>query len=68
MTHSTRMKEDDPEIRDQVGLQTGVETLKALVLVNEPAAAAPLIQRLTEAGFILDTSSDPIQSLDECRA
>ena len=67
MTHGTRMKKDDPEIRDQVGLQTGAETFKALVLVREPGAATSLIQRLTEAGFIVDTSSDPSLSLDECR-
>jgi DNA-binding NarL/FixJ family response regulator len=67
MTHTTRMKKDDPEIRDQVGLQTDGEAHKALVLVRKPGAATPLIQRLTEAGFMVDTSSDPSLSLDECR-
>ena len=67
MAHSTRVKEDDPKMRDQVNLQTDVGTRKALVLVKEPGSAASLIQRLTEAGFIVDASSDPIQSLEECR-
>ena len=67
MAHSTRAKEDDPETRDQVNLQTNVGTRRALVLVKEPDSAALLIQRLTEAGFIVDASSDPIQSLEKCR-
>jgi len=67
VTHSTGMKKDDPEMRDQVNLQTDVEIRKALVLVKEPDSAASLIQRLAEAGFIVDASSDPALSLDECR-
>ena len=67
MTHSNRVKKDDPETRDRVGLQTDGEAPKAHILVNEPAAAAPLIQRLIKSGFIVDISSDPIQSLGECR-
>jgi DNA-binding NarL/FixJ family response regulator len=67
MAQSTRPKEDDPETRDQVRLQTDVGTRRALVLVKEPGFAGSLIQRLTEAGFIVDASSDPIQSLEECR-
>jgi len=67
MAHSTRAKDDDPEMLDQVNLQTDVGTRKALVLVKEPDSAASLIQRLTEAGFMVNASSDPIQSLEECR-
>jgi DNA-binding NarL/FixJ family response regulator len=67
VTHSTRMKEDDPEMRDQVNLQTDVGIRKALVLLKEPGAAFSLIQKLAEAGFIVHSSSDPIQSLEECR-
>jgi DNA-binding NarL/FixJ family response regulator len=63
----TCMNEDDPKMRDEVNLQTDVGTRKALVLVKEPAAAAPLIQRLIKSGFIVDISSDPTLSLDECR-
>jgi DNA-binding NarL/FixJ family response regulator len=67
MPDSTRAKEDDPKTRDQVNLHTDVGTRRALVLVKEPGSAASLIQRLKEAGFIVDASSDPIQSLEECR-
>ena len=62
------MKEDDPKMRDQVDLLTDVGSHKALVLVKEPSAAAPLIQRLAERGFTMWSSNDPIRSLDECRA
>ncbi len=48
-------------------MQTHVESHKALVLVKEPGSAASLIQRLTEAGFIVDSSSDPTLSLDKSR-
>ncbi len=54
-------------MQNRVTLQTGGEVYKALVLVNQPVGAAPLIQRLTEAGFIADTSSDPVLSLERCR-
>jgi DNA-binding NarL/FixJ family response regulator len=67
MAQSTRAKGDDPRTRDQVNLQADVGTRRALVLVKEPGDAASLIQRLIEAGFIVDASSDPIQSLEECR-
>ncbi len=67
MAHSARAKEDDPEMRDQVNLQIHVGTRKALVLLKEPSSAASLIQVLIEAGFTVDASSDPIQSLEECR-
>ena len=67
MAHSTRGNEDDPEKLDQVSLQTDAGTRKALVLVKEPGDAASLIQRLKEAGFIVNASSDPIRSLEECR-
>ena len=40
---------------------------KALVLVNEPIAASALIQKIVEAGFIVNTSTDPALSLAECR-
>jgi DNA-binding NarL/FixJ family response regulator len=68
MAYSTSLKEDDPEMRDRVGLQTGSELRKALVLVKDPGAAASLIEKLTEAGFIAETSNDPIRGLHECRA
>ena len=67
MAHSARAKQDDPEMRDQVNLQIHVGTRKALVLLKEPSSAASLIQVLIEAGFTVDASSDPIQSLEECR-
>jgi DNA-binding NarL/FixJ family response regulator len=61
------MKEDDRKMRDQVDVQTDVGIHRALVLVKEPGSAASLIQRLTEAGFIVHSSCDPILSLDEAR-
>jgi DNA-binding NarL/FixJ family response regulator len=67
MAQSTRSKEHDPETRDEVNLQTDVGTRKAIVLVKEPGDAASLIQRLAQVGFIVGASSDPIQSLEECR-
>lgn len=67
MAHSARAKEDDPDMRGQVNLQIHVGTRKALVLLKEPGSAASLIQVLIEAGFTVDASSDPIQSLEECR-
>jgi len=67
MTHRTRVKENDAEMRDQITLKAGGAVHKAFVLVKEPGVAASLVQRLMDAGFIVDTSSNPILSLDECR-
>jgi len=63
----TCVNEDDPKMRDEVNLLTDVGTSKALVLVKESGSAASLIQRLAEAGFVVNASSDPTQSLEECR-
>lgn len=67
MAQGVHVKDEDQEMQDQDTSKIGDAVQKALVVVREPSAAAPLVERLTEAGFIVESSSNPSLSLEKCR-